>query len=109
VIDLFAPKPDNALYTWMVSEVSYALAAEGVRLIRARATCSVLKAALEANRFRAGNTVPVFTYPKMGTPPKRLHMTLNHSDACMRPYPREVAEVPSTHSSSAFHVALGTQ
>jgi hypothetical protein len=72
IVELFAPRPNSSLYTWMISEAALALYCEGVRLIRTRASCPVLKAALAANRFRPADTVPVYTYPKMPAPPERL-------------------------------------
>jgi hypothetical protein len=87
IVDVFAPVPDLRLYTWMVSEATTSLVSARPRVIRARATCPILKAALRRNRFRPGTPVPVFTWPKMPSPAVRAHMTLNHCDACLRPYP----------------------
>jgi hypothetical protein len=86
IVDLYAPRPDVDTYTWMVSELALSLSGERPLVIRARATCPVLQAALRNNRFRAGGAVPVFTWPKMADPVERLHITLNHTDACLRPY-----------------------
>lgn len=87
IIEIFAPLADVALYAWMVSEVATSLAADRPRIIRARATCPVLQGALSANRFRVGLPVPVHTWPKLAPAERRLHITLNHSDAPFRPYP----------------------
>lgn len=100
IVDIFAPQPDRALYRWMVSEAALSVAASGVRLIRARAICPILKAALVSNHFRAGDLVPLFTFPKMPSPPARFHMTLNHTDACLRPYPQGMGQ-PLASASSA--------
>jgi len=86
IVDLFAPRADVDTYTWMVSELAVSLSGERPLVIRARATCPVLQAALKHNRFRAGGAVPVFTWPKMKEPIERPHITLNHTDACLRPY-----------------------
>jgi hypothetical protein len=87
ILEVFAPKPDQSLYAWMVSEVAFSLAADRPRVIRARATCPVLQSAFRMNRFRTGSEVPVHVWPKMSVPPARLHVTLNHTDAPFRPYP----------------------
>jgi hypothetical protein len=86
ILEVFAPNADARLYAWMVSETATALAGERPQLIRARATCPVLKAALRMNRFRQAASVPVYTWPKTLAPDLRLHITLNHTDAWMRPY-----------------------
>jgi hypothetical protein len=86
IVDLYAPGPDVATYTWMVSELAASLVSERPMVIRARATCPVLQAALRSNRFRSGDTVPVFTWPKLTADISRSHITLNHTDACLRPY-----------------------
>jgi hypothetical protein len=86
IVDLFAPRADVATYTWMVSELAASLSGERPLVIRARATCPMLQAALKNNRFRSGGAVPVFTWPKISEPIERPHITLNHTDACLRPY-----------------------
>lgn len=87
IVEIFAPQPEQQVYTWMISEAAASLAGAAPRVIRARATCPVLQAAFRANRFRSGTPAPVFTWPKMPDPPSRLHITLNHTDAWLRPYP----------------------
>jgi hypothetical protein len=91
IVEIFAPRPDVALYAWMISEVSPVLAASRPRLIRARATCPILQAAFHANRFRNGDPLPVHTWPKTASPSGRLHVTLNHADAPFRPLPTPAA------------------
>jgi hypothetical protein len=87
IVEVFAVAPDVPLYAWMVSEAAADLAGSRPRVIRARATCAILQAAYRANRFRPGSQVPVHTFPKMLEKDRRLHLTLNHSDAPFRPYP----------------------
>ena len=87
IIDVFAPSPDVELYAWMVSEAATGLAGARPRVIRARATCPILQEAFRLNRFRAGNAVPVHTFPGLPDTAGRMHITLNHSDAPFRPYP----------------------
>jgi len=88
ILDVFAPEPDVALYTWMVSEAAFSLARARPHVIRARASCPILQAALCANRFRPDEAeTPVYTWPKTLRNDLRLHITLNHSDGPLRPYP----------------------
>ena len=89
--ELFAPRPDVALYTWMVSEAAVSLTALRPRRLRARASCPILQAALEANRFRPVATeVPIRVFPKgmkgMVGADRPPHVTLNHSDGPICPY-----------------------
>jgi hypothetical protein len=87
ILEVFAPKPDVGLYTWMVGETTrYVVGTASPQVVRARATCPVLGAALRANRFRASTLeTPVFSWPK-GLGCERVHVTLNHSDEPIRPY-----------------------
>jgi len=87
IVDIFAPNADVDLYAWMVSEMSSALVSVRPRIIRARASCPLLQAALRANRFRAGASVPIFTSPKDLSSAARIHITLHHTDGPFRPYP----------------------
>jgi len=89
LLEVFAPQPDVATYAWIVREASAVLVGFGPHLIRARATCPVLQAALRANRFvEKPEVVPLHFWGK-GTwaPPEPLHITLNHTDEPLRPYP----------------------
>jgi hypothetical protein len=89
LVDIFAPRPDFALYTWMVSEAAVTLAAFEPRRIVAQATCPILQAALRRNRFTAQpERAPTHLWPK-GEPPavERVHLTMNHTDTPLRPYP----------------------
>ena len=86
IVDLFTPNPTAELYRRMVADLSSALAGVGPDLIRVRTSCPLLQASLLRNRYRPGRTVPIFTWPK-GLEAMAVHMTLNHSDAGIRPYP----------------------
>jgi hypothetical protein len=86
IVDIFAQEPDVPLYAWMISEAATALAGAHPRVIRARASCPLLQAALVNNRFRLATPVPVFTWPKLPVEGD-VHVTLNHGDAPLRPYP----------------------
>jgi hypothetical protein len=87
ILEVFAPQPDEALYTWMVSAAACRLQRSAPRLMRARASCPILQAALVANAFRAASIeVPIFTWPKGLTGAEPVHCTMNHSDEPLRPY-----------------------
>jgi hypothetical protein len=88
IVEVFAPRPDVALYTWMVSEAATSLMADRPLRLHARASCPLLKSALLANRFRAmALDCPIYVWPKGGWDRAgSLHITLNHSDAPLQPY-----------------------
>jgi hypothetical protein len=87
ILDVYGRRADVALYTWMVSEAASLLAAAGPRMIRARASCPVLRAAFRANRFIEGQVdIPVHTWPPMAEGQAEAHITLNHADEPLRPY-----------------------
>lgn len=88
IVELFAPQPDAALYTWMVSEAATSLMADRPVRIDVRASCPLLQSALLANRFRAMDlNSPVHVWPKGAWDRTgALHITLNHSDAPLLPY-----------------------
>jgi len=97
IVEIFAPRPDVALYTWMVSEAAAALLVARPRRIHARASCPILQAALHANRFRALPSDPIHLWPKgAGDGAEPIHVTLAHSDAPLRPYACEAAAGPGT-------------
>jgi hypothetical protein len=100
IVEVFAPRPDVALYTWMVSEAATSLMAERPRRFQARASCPILQAALLANRFRRmAPDNPIYLWPKgVGDPTRSLHITLNQSDGPLLPYDSETratAEPPA--------------
>ena len=88
IVELFAPRPDVALYTWMVSEAALSLMAGRPRRLQARASCPLLQAALLANRFRTVTPEdPVHVWPKgAGRRAAPLHVTFDHSDGPFTPY-----------------------
>lgn len=88
LVELFAPSPDAELYRWMVSEAAVSLLAARPRRIVARAFDPLLQRAIAEAGFRhAGSDAPARTWPRFGDDqPRRLHLTLLHSDAPMTPY-----------------------
>jgi hypothetical protein len=100
IIEVFAPRPNVDLYTWMVSEAAVSLMADQPQRIHARASCPVLQAALLANHFGpAVPDSPIHVWPKgVADSAASLHITLNHSDSPFMPYepePRAAAKPPS--------------
>ena len=100
IVEVFAPRPDVALYTWMVSEAATLVMAGRPRRLHARASCPLLQAALLANRFRTvAPDSPIHVWPKgVGDRAASLHITLNHSDGPLLPYlsgPLAAARAPS--------------
>lgn len=91
IVEVFAPRPDVALYTWMVSEAATSLMAGRPRRLHARASCPLLQAALLANRFRTvAPDNPIYVWPKgVGDRAESLHVTLDHSDGPLLPYGSE--------------------
>jgi len=87
IVEVFGPQPNVDLYTWIVSEAATWLAGLGPRLIRARASCPFLHDALVANRFRLASEEPIHTWPRGLPDNMRVHITLNHADEPVRPYP----------------------
>jgi hypothetical protein len=88
IVEIFTPRPDVALYTWMVSEAATSLMADHPRRINARASCPILQSALLANHFRAiAPDRPIHVWPQGAWDrTAALHITLNHSDAPLLPY-----------------------
>jgi hypothetical protein len=100
IVELFAPRPDVAIYTWMLSEAAVSLLALKPRRLRARASCPILQAALEANRFRpVAAESPIHAFPRgvVGLD-RALHVTLNHSDGPICPYETEPQGAADTGS-----------
>ena len=54
LVDVFAPRPTVALYTWMVSELLLRMNAHRPSAIRAQASCPILQEALRRLRFVRG-------------------------------------------------------
>lgn len=92
IVELFAPRPDVALYRWMVGECSTRLLEDRPERVATRASCPVLQQALVATGFRrAPIEVPVRTWPKAGfVAPANPHFTYLHSDGPINPYVTEV-------------------
>ncbi len=92
IVEMFAPRPDAALYTWMVSEAATSLMDDRPCRLHARASCPLLQAALLANRFRmVAPESPIHVWPKgVGDRAASLHVTLDHSDGPLLPYEPEV-------------------
>jgi hypothetical protein len=87
LLDVYAPRPDIALYRWMCAELVARLAAHRPVAVRAQATCPILAAALGRLRFVRDGFPPVFVWPAGAAPPPvPLHLTLSAQDGPMLPY-----------------------
>jgi hypothetical protein len=108
LVEVFAPRPDLALYTWMVSEAATRLMKAAPYRLRVRASCPILQAALVANRFRkVVPDIPIHSWPKLeGEGPAPLHVTYNHTDGPLLPY--EADPQDSRPESAGTRVAEGT-
>jgi len=85
LVEVYAPRPTVALYTWMTSELVLRVSGHRPAMVRAQATCSILQAALRRLRFLPGGPYPVFVWSTEAPPP--LHFTLCVQDGPMLPYP----------------------
>jgi hypothetical protein len=88
LIEAYAPRPDEALYTWMVSE-SLLRAAEFRPLgVDTQTSCPILRAALHRNRFLELGPTPVHCWPAgISGASGPVHMVRNASDGALLPYP----------------------
>jgi hypothetical protein len=88
IVEVFAPRPDLALYAWMVSAAATLLMAGRPVRIDVRASCPWLQSALLANRFRAMALIsPVHVWPEGAWDRAALlSIPLNHSDPPLLPY-----------------------
>lgn len=89
LVETYAPRPTYDLYRWMVAELVAAVLPYRPRLVRARASCPVLGAALRKARFLRGRDWPVFVWssPPPAAPPGPCHLTLNTQDEPLIPVP----------------------
>lgn len=92
IVEVFAPRPDPALYAWMVSEAVHALLRDRPTRILSRAICPTYREALTLNKFRhSGVDSPLYTWPKFREDaPANPHFTFLHSDAPILPYDTEL-------------------
>jgi hypothetical protein len=87
LIECFAPTPDAALYTWMVSEAATRAAAFGVGLLGACTPCPLLAQALRANGFvHAGDNPVQLWLPDRPPPAGPLLVGSNSGDAPLVPF-----------------------
>jgi len=88
LVEAYAPRPDEELYTWMVSE-SLIRAAEFRPLgVDTQTSCPILRAALHRNRFLELGPSPVHSWPAgLSGASGPVHMVRNASDGALLPYP----------------------
>lgn len=88
IVDLFAPDPDADLFTWMVSETTFALAGWRPDVINALTTSPELAEALRRNRYRAGVSLPIHLWDREERPlPEPLFFGGQWGDTALRPFP----------------------
>ena len=88
LLDLRAGETDQALYTWMVSEVALRAAGFAPGFLTAGTTCPALAAALRRNRFRAVGLAPIHWYSKQEPPLEAPIVFGSHwGDEPLVPYP----------------------
>jgi hypothetical protein len=86
ILDLYLADGTEAQYSWAVAELSATLAGYGVELIRASATAPRVLAALQRNRFRVENELPVMVWCQDGALPSLpLHIMGDHADGAFFP------------------------
>lgn len=88
LVDAYAPRPDVALYTWMVSLSLLHLAGERPLTVDTQTTCPILRQALARNRFVGMGSLPIHVWPA-GFPGDLdpVHLVQDGSDGPLIPYP----------------------
>ncbi|HKQ97066.1 MAG TPA: GNAT family N-acetyltransferase [Candidatus Polarisedimenticolia bacterium] len=88
LLDLYAPRPDEALYTWMISESLVRAGEFRPEAVNSQSACPILARALRRNRFLSSGDTPIHVWPAdfaEGT--GAMHMVQNASDGAFIPYP----------------------
>ena len=87
LVDVYAPRPDVPLYTWMVSESLLAAAEMRPASVDTLTTCPILRDALRRNRFLDMGPVPIHLWPAgLAGPFEPLHLVHHASDGPLIPY-----------------------
>jgi hypothetical protein len=88
LVEAYAPRPDESLTTWMISE-SLVHAAEWSPLaVNTQTTCPILRRALQRNRFLSAGEVPIHVWPgDLAGAAGPFHLVQNASDGALIPYP----------------------
>lgn len=101
LVEVYAPRPDAALYRWMVAALVARVRPYRPVLVRAQATCPVLGAALRRQRFLRAQSRPVQMWSAAGPLGARpTHFTMSTQDFPMLPY-AEGWEDPGPSATSA--------
>lgn len=83
IVEVFSR--DLSAYEWIVPVIVRILQGYAVSLIRCRASCPALGAALRRTRFLAGDPLPIL-YTGDNRPRGRVHVCRNTADVPIRPY-----------------------
>jgi len=88
IVEAYAPRPDEALYSWMISESLVRAAQSGAVAVNTRTTCPVLRRALQRNRFLGAGDAPIHIWPAaIENASEPIHLVQNASDGALIPYP----------------------
>jgi hypothetical protein len=87
LLDVFAPRPDVELLTWMVSEAACLAAGYRPDYVAAYATHPALAAALARNRFRSGDRAPIHYWSRDRKLAGPLWFCGSWGDGPLLPYP----------------------
>jgi hypothetical protein len=92
LVEVYAPRPDAALYTWMISESLVRAASFNPEAINSRTTCPLVRRALSRNRFLRAGDAPIHVWPgDLEGVADSVHMVENVSDLPLIPYPSPVS------------------
>ncbi len=87
IVDIFTPRPDVQIYSWMVSALVKRLALLQPGCIRTRVTCPVLGNGLLKNRFLPGTRMPSLLWSAEGRVlPEPVHLTYGTADGAFVPH-----------------------
>jgi hypothetical protein len=87
IVDIFTPRPDVQIYSWMVSALVKRLALFHPGCVRTRVTCPVLGSGLLKNRFLPGTRMPSHLWSTEGRVlPEPVHLTYGTADGAFVPH-----------------------
>jgi hypothetical protein len=99
-VDLYAPRPDEALYTWMVAESLIRIAEFRPIAIDTQTSCPILRQALRRNHFLSIGPAPVHVWPaELPGAVDPVHLVHNAADGALFPYPAVPDDSPALRKS----------
>jgi hypothetical protein len=101
LLDVRARTSDEALYTWMVSEVAVRAAAFAPGFLSASTTSPAIAAAFRRNRFRAAGLAPIHWYSKREQPLEApILFGSDWGDGPLVPYPTQWWDIDQAGTTS---------